>query len=96
MIIYLDFNDLDVEDKPTYKCNKYILKVRSINGGSDYENVKVKSLTEYYKQVCKEMLDNLSINLSSTFTKEAEFTVEEIVDWLQNIKERINNETRMD
>ena len=56
------------------------------------ENCPLKDLTGYYKQVCKEMLDNLSINLGSTFTKEAEFTIEEIIDWLQNIKERINNE----
>lgn len=56
MNIYLDFNDLDAEDRPTIICNKYILQVKSCNCGSKYENVKVLSIKDVLDELkaCKE------------------------------------------
>ena len=54
--IYVDFNDLDVEDRPHYKCNKYILQVKSINSGSKYENIKLVSLADRLAEERKKVL----------------------------------------
>lgn len=65
MKLYVDFEELDVEDKPTYICNKYNLQVKSINSGSIYKNVELVSITDYTKQVRKEMYDEIRKNLNS-------------------------------
>jgi len=60
----------------------------------DTDNVEILSLTDYTKQVRKEVLDGLAISLITHFSKDAEFTTEEICDWLQTIKDQIQGETK--
>lgn len=55
MKVYVDFKDLDAEDMPSNISNKYNLQIRSINGGSDYKNIKIQSLAEHDKQVRREV-----------------------------------------
>lgn len=52
MKIYVDFNDLDVEDLPSSICNKYKLEVRSTNGGSEYK-CDVLSLADHDAELLK-------------------------------------------
>lgn len=59
MKVYVDFEELDVEDRPHYICNKYNLQVKSINSGTRYDNVKLISLSNYAKQVRKEVCDEI-------------------------------------
>lgn len=54
MKVYVDFKELDAEDMPSNISNKYDLRVRSINCGSEYRNVELVSLSNYTKQVRKE------------------------------------------
>lgn len=49
----------------------------------------LQSLADYTKQVRKEVLDKLSIFLIATFSKDAEFSVEEILNWFQEVKNQI-------
>lgn len=59
MKVYIDFEDLDAEDMPSSISNKYNLQVRTLNGGSDYKNIKIISLSEHDKQVRKELCDEI-------------------------------------
>ena len=59
MKVYVDFKDLDAEDMPSNISNKYNLQIRSINGGSDYKNIKIQSLADYTKQVRKEVAEEI-------------------------------------
>lgn len=59
MNVYVDFKDLDAEDMPSSISNKYNLQVRSINGGSEYKNIEIKSLSDYTKQVRKEVCQEI-------------------------------------
>ena len=63
-----------------------------------HHSIVVKSLqehlTDYTKQVRKEVCDALAISLIKHFSKDAEFTVEEICDWLQKVKDQIQGETK--
>ena len=68
MKVYVDFEELDVEDKPTYICNKYNLQVKSINSGSIYENVKLVSLSDYTKQVRKEVCEEIKSAIKEKLT----------------------------
>lgn len=92
MKVYVDFEELDVEDKPTYICNKYNLQVKSINSGSIYENVKLISLADYTKQVRKEVIDEIKENLlklEPNCIKQPnlyDFNCQEIIDILDQIQ----------
>ena len=59
MKVYVNFNDLDAEDMPSHICNKYVLNVRSTNGGSIYNNVELVNLADYTKQVRKEVVEQI-------------------------------------
>lgn len=62
--IYVDFNELDVEDRPHYKCNKYILQVKSINSSSKYENIKLVSLTDRLAEERKKVVQEIKEKIS--------------------------------
>lgn len=66
--IYVDFNELDVEDRPHYKCNKYILQVKSINSGSKYENIKLISLTDRLAEERKKVIERIR-DLAEIYTE---------------------------
>ena len=59
MKVYVDFKELDAEDMPGSISKKYNLQVRSINSGSDYKNVQLVSLSDYTKQVRKEVCEKI-------------------------------------
>lgn len=65
MKVYMDFKCLDAEDMPSNISNQYNLKVRSINGGSEYRNVELVSLADYTKQVRKEVCEEIKENAIS-------------------------------
>lgn len=86
MKVYVDFKDLDVEDKPTYICNKYNLQVKSINSGSVYKNVELVNITDYDKQIRKEVVQEIRGKLEPYFN----FEGDEFID--TNDLERILNQ----
>jgi hypothetical protein len=55
---------------------------------------ELQSLADYTKQVRKEVVDDLAISLVACFSSDAEFTRDEIVDWLQKVKDQIQGETK--
>lgn len=61
MKVYVDFKDIDAEDMPSNISNQYNLQVRSINGGSEYRNIELVSLSEHDKQVRREVIEKLKI-----------------------------------
>lgn len=69
MKVYVDFKDLDAEDMPSNISNKYNLQIRSINGGSDYKNIKIQSLADYTKQVRKEVAEEIKSALRKNVAK---------------------------
>jgi hypothetical protein len=89
MKVYVDFEELDVEDRPTYICNKYNLQVKSINSGTRYDNVKLVSLAEHTKQVRKEVCEEIRNKLKEngllyTWKGEPKYkTMEELLDRIQ-------------
>lgn len=50
------------------------------------------SLADNNKQVKKKTIDDLAVSLISSFSKDAEFSVEEILNWLQEVKHQIQGE----
>ena len=70
MKVYVDFEELDVEDRPTYICNKYNLQVKSINSGTSYDNVKLVSLADYTKQVRKEVVQEIKEKVKKLIDKD--------------------------
>ena len=50
---------------------------------------KAQSLSDYTKQVRKELCDGLALPLIKHFQKDAEFTVEEICKWIEEYKDQI-------
>lgn len=56
------------------------------------ENVEIKDLSDYTKQVRKEVCDGLALPLIQHFSKDAEFTVEEICKWIQEYKDQIQEQ----
>lgn len=78
---------------------------KAINGeltyitDNDFESKRLnscplQSLSDYTKQVRNELIDKLALFLIGTFSKDAEFSVEEILKWFQEVKDQIqgNNE----
>ena len=57
-----------------------------------HQDCPLQSLADYTKQVRKELIDKLAIFLIATFSKDAEFSVEEILNWLQEVKDQIQGE----
>lgn len=53
---------------------------------------RISELEEQLKNARKETIDNLAISLVTCFSSDAEFTREEIVDWLQKVKDQIQGE----
>lgn len=53
----------------------------------------LQSLANYTKQARKELIDKLALFLIETFSKDAEFSVEEILNWFQEVKHQIQGET---
>ena len=53
---------------------------------------KAQSLSDYTKQVRKEVCDGLALSLIKHFQKDAEFTVEEICKWIEEYKNQIQGE----
>ena len=66
MKVYADFEELYVEDRPNYICNKYNLQVKSINSGTRYDNVKLVSITDYTRQVRKEVCEKFKDRFLAT------------------------------
>ena len=50
----------------------------------------LKPLSDHTKQVRKETIDDLAVSLMIHISKDAEFTVEEICNWLQKVKDQIS------
>lgn len=50
------------------------------------------SLSDYTKKVRKEVVDDLAISLVTCFSSDAEFTRDEIINWLQKVKDQIQGE----
>lgn len=59
---------------------------------SDFD-CPLQSLADYTKQVRKELIGKLALFLIETFSKDAEFSVEEILNWFQEVKHQIQGET---
>lgn len=102
MKVYVDFEELDVEDRPTYICNKYNLQVKSINSGTRYENIKLLSLTDYTKQVRKEVCDDLVKMLTDRAeliqcgsVAEFMFTTYDLQESVKEILDQIQGETKL-
>jgi hypothetical protein len=55
-----------------------------------HEECPLQSLADYTKQVRKETIDDLAVSLMMHISKDAEFTVEEICNWLQKVKDQIS------
>ena len=86
MKVYVDFKDLDAEDMPSSISNKYNLQVRSINGGSDYKNIEIKSLADYTKQVRKEVCEEIKDFVSDQLIARGDlgyYDIERILDQIQ-------------
>jgi hypothetical protein len=83
MKVYVDFEELDVEDRPTYICNKYNLQVKSINSGTRYDNVKLVSLADYTKQVRKEVVQEIIELAIKRNNDQFYIMVTEILDQIQ-------------
>ena len=58
------------------------------------DKIEVHSLADYTKQVRKEVVDDLAISLLTGFSSDAEFTRDEIINWLQKVKDQIQGETK--
>lgn len=71
-------NGIDIENK---KCWR-----------ETHPDCPLLSIFDYTKQVRKELIDKLAIVLIATFSKDAEFSVEEILNWLQEVKDQIQGE----
>ena len=98
MKVYVDFKDLDAEDMPSNISNNYNLQVKSINGGSDYKNIEIKSLADYTKQVRKEVCEEIRGQLDKIsgehtvkinggigkFTCVSRYALEELLDQIQD------------
>ena len=84
MKVYVDFKDLDAEDMPSNISNKYDLQVRSINCGSEYRNVELVSLSDYTKQVRKEVCEEVR----TEFQKH-------LLNWYED-EENVNKELYLD
>ena len=88
MKVYVDFEELDVEDRPHYICNKYNLQVKSINSGTRYDNVKLVSLTDYTKQVRKEVVEKIKEQLN---WKDGDFTTNQYL-YIMRVLDQIQGE----
>lgn len=78
MKVYVDFKDLDAEDMPSNISNKYNLQIRSINSGSDYKNIKIQPLTDYTKQVRKQVIEEIREKFKEIIFDSS--TIDEILD----------------
>ena len=55
----------------------------------EIDTCPLQTIADHDKQVRKQVCDGLAISLIKFFSKEAEFTVEEICNWLQEVKNQI-------
>lgn len=104
MKVYVNFDDLDAEDKPSSISNSYRLQVRSINGGS-YYNVDLENIDTVKQQAKEEVLEDLKFRLSKYHHKMSNddlynypvsaVTWRDIVDIIEKMKEEINVRSQM-
>lgn len=59
---------------------------------NEIDTCPLQLLSDHDKQVSKKTIDDLAVSLISSFSKDAEFTVEEICNWLQKVKDQIQGE----
>lgn len=76
-------NDIEFPCGLSDGTNDYFLD--EIDGG----NCPLQTIADHDKEVRKQVCDGLAISLIKHFSKEAEFTVEEICNWLQEVKNQI-------
>lgn len=80
-----------------YSCSKLRKEIHpnfSEGIGYRHQDCPLQSLTDYTKQVRKEVCDGLALPLIKHFQKDAEFTVEEICKWIEEYKNQIQGETK--
>ena len=80
-----------------YSCSKLRKEIHpnfSEGMGYRHKDCPLQSLAEYTKQVRKEVVDDLAISLVTCFSSDAEFTRDEIINWLQKVKDQIQGESK--
>lgn len=60
----------------------------------EIDTCPLQSLSDYTKQVRKEVCDGLTLPLIKHFQKDAEFAVEEICKWIEEYKNQLQGETK--
>ena len=92
MKVYVSELPKSCESCPFYLKNHCVIDNISFHCPLEEGTIKVLSLAEHDKQVRKETIDDLAVGMMMHLSKDAEFTVEEICNWLQKVKDQIETE----